>query len=305
MTDILNAIDAAVESRCACSCGRALDPNGASMWFATPECQWRYQQQHANNPHGYGKPTVCTPPRSLEPEERPICDEVRQLAATVGHDLDPWQLWELQRLHDTEPGRLQPGQHIPYMVLTDAQREAIHGWCQLHGVDHNLVLIDAPLEFDPATNEWLIEVLKLRNGHPYCEPVGSIATEVLRRESKADLPWPVWEARSPHLGLPRLNTQDFGATLRGQVTPFLQALVGGYRRTCVDALPAFERFAAVVRPFLAVYGDENNLYIERVVPPWRSRVRPRSYTQPRNNPYRKRLGVMYRQRSLARRRRNR
>lgn len=50
MSDILSRIDAAVESRCACGCGTQLDPAGASMWFATPDCQWRFQQQHADNP---------------------------------------------------------------------------------------------------------------------------------------------------------------------------------------------------------------------------------------------------------------
>ena len=30
--------------------GAKLDPDGPSMWFATPRCQWDFRQQHADNP---------------------------------------------------------------------------------------------------------------------------------------------------------------------------------------------------------------------------------------------------------------
>jgi len=50
MSDILDTIDAAVGGKCACGCGQPLDPDGASMWFATQDCQWAYQQRHADNP---------------------------------------------------------------------------------------------------------------------------------------------------------------------------------------------------------------------------------------------------------------
>lgn len=58
--DILDRIDDATESRCACGCGTHLDPAGASMWFANPDCQWRYQQQHADNPGDvYSRPDAA------------------------------------------------------------------------------------------------------------------------------------------------------------------------------------------------------------------------------------------------------
>jgi len=42
MTDILGTIDATLDGRCACGCGSRLDPQGASMWFASEGCQERY-----------------------------------------------------------------------------------------------------------------------------------------------------------------------------------------------------------------------------------------------------------------------
>jgi hypothetical protein len=51
MSDILEAIDAAVGGKCACGCGQPLDPNGASMWFAGPSCQQRYLERQATDPH--------------------------------------------------------------------------------------------------------------------------------------------------------------------------------------------------------------------------------------------------------------
>jgi hypothetical protein len=39
MPDILDAIDAATEERCACGCGTRLDPDGPSGWWATEHCQ--------------------------------------------------------------------------------------------------------------------------------------------------------------------------------------------------------------------------------------------------------------------------
>jgi hypothetical protein len=44
-TDILERIDSAVDGRCACGCGRPLDPAGPSGWWATEECQYRWQSR--------------------------------------------------------------------------------------------------------------------------------------------------------------------------------------------------------------------------------------------------------------------
>src|SRR5262245_58703060 len=50
MSDILAAIDAAVEQRCACGCGEQLDPDGPSAWFVSPECQRRYHEAGTTDP---------------------------------------------------------------------------------------------------------------------------------------------------------------------------------------------------------------------------------------------------------------
>lgn len=48
MTDILAAIDAAVDERCACGCGRKLQSNGASAYWATEACQIQWQRRNAD-----------------------------------------------------------------------------------------------------------------------------------------------------------------------------------------------------------------------------------------------------------------
>jgi hypothetical protein len=48
--DILERIDAAVAELCACGCGRTLDPDGPSAYYATPECQRRWAGAHATDP---------------------------------------------------------------------------------------------------------------------------------------------------------------------------------------------------------------------------------------------------------------
>jgi hypothetical protein len=48
--DILDQIDAAVDERCACGCGRHLPPDGPSAYFATPECQARWHNGQATDP---------------------------------------------------------------------------------------------------------------------------------------------------------------------------------------------------------------------------------------------------------------
>lgn len=48
--DILDAIDAATEQRCACGCGRPLPADGLSAWFASQDCQHQWHQRHATEP---------------------------------------------------------------------------------------------------------------------------------------------------------------------------------------------------------------------------------------------------------------
>lgn len=48
--DILDLIDDAVAHRCACGCRAVLDPDGPSQWYASADCQRRWQEQHATDP---------------------------------------------------------------------------------------------------------------------------------------------------------------------------------------------------------------------------------------------------------------
>lgn len=50
MTDILDLIDNATEHRCACGCNTQLAPDGPSAWFASQECQRRWNESHATDP---------------------------------------------------------------------------------------------------------------------------------------------------------------------------------------------------------------------------------------------------------------
>ncbi|MFB6392615.1 hypothetical protein [Polymorphospora lycopeni] len=47
---LLDRLDAAIDGRCACECGRQLDPNGPSAYFAGQECQTRWNAAQATNP---------------------------------------------------------------------------------------------------------------------------------------------------------------------------------------------------------------------------------------------------------------
>lgn len=47
--DILDRIDAAVDELCACGCGKPVPPDGASAYFASPECQRRWHSAQATD----------------------------------------------------------------------------------------------------------------------------------------------------------------------------------------------------------------------------------------------------------------
>lgn len=47
---VLGAIDATMDGKCACGCGRPLTAAGPSGWFASSSCQTRYQARDATNP---------------------------------------------------------------------------------------------------------------------------------------------------------------------------------------------------------------------------------------------------------------
>lgn len=50
MTDILDLIDNATEHRCACGCNTQLPEDGPSAWFASQDCQRRWNESHATDP---------------------------------------------------------------------------------------------------------------------------------------------------------------------------------------------------------------------------------------------------------------
>jgi hypothetical protein len=81
---------------------------------------------------------------------------------------------------------------VPYPLLTDAEKQAIHDWCSLHNIDHTLVPIEGMIELDPATREWRIETyVKGANGSGIrITADGTDAVRiVVRRVWRADLPW--------------------------------------------------------------------------------------------------------------------
>jgi hypothetical protein len=63
MPDIIDSIDATLAERCACGCDRPIDPSGVSAWFAGPDCQWRYHNDRATDPHDvYRRPDAARYP---------------------------------------------------------------------------------------------------------------------------------------------------------------------------------------------------------------------------------------------------
>lgn len=71
-TDILAAIDAATEQRCACGCGQPLPAGGLSAWFASQDCQHQWHQRNATDPHEvYDRDDFDSYPGAL-PDRAPV-----------------------------------------------------------------------------------------------------------------------------------------------------------------------------------------------------------------------------------------
>ncbi len=101
---------------------------------------------------------------------------------------DAADLARLQTVRDKALKRLGDSRgRVPYLHLEVDEQTALHDWCQLHSIDHTLVPIDPLIERDGP--EWRIEVLALRGGRGFLDNHGDIATIILRRVWKADLPW--------------------------------------------------------------------------------------------------------------------
>jgi len=78
---------------------------------------------------------------------------------------------------------------LPYERLTEPERQALHAWLELHHVRPAVVPFGSVIEYDPATNEWLIETFAQRNGSPYLDADGEVVRVTVRRQYKAPLVW--------------------------------------------------------------------------------------------------------------------
>lgn len=76
---------------------------------------------------------------------------------------------------------------VPYGLLTETEREALHEWCRQHDIDHTCVPIDTRI--DRVGDEWEVDVFDMRNGSTYLGPLGGVAMVTIRRAVKAELPW--------------------------------------------------------------------------------------------------------------------
>jgi hypothetical protein len=186
MESILDRIDDAVNQRCACGCGATLDPNGPSQWFASPDCQRIYSERQTTDPYDvYNRPDAASYP-NFDGATVPL-SEPRHWLADRYLNAPPSAHAPAYRLRESA---VRPDGRIPYQYLSAGEQEALHAWCALHDVDHAVVPIDARIELDEATNEWLITVHMQRDGHSYLDENGEVAREIVRRPNRAELPWP-------------------------------------------------------------------------------------------------------------------
>lgn len=81
-------------------------------------------------------------------------------------------------------------ERVPYVELTKQEKQALHDWCTLHEIDYMTVPVEARIERDDATGDWLVETFDQRNGSAYVDGHGDIVRVTLRRPFKAELPWP-------------------------------------------------------------------------------------------------------------------
>src|SRR5690606_18712885 len=72
--DVLDRIDATLNGRCACGCGRKLDPAGPSAWFAGERCQRRWERDQAHTGHNVRIP---------KPTRTPVIEDRERIAAAL------------------------------------------------------------------------------------------------------------------------------------------------------------------------------------------------------------------------------
>jgi hypothetical protein len=110
--DILSSIDAAVGNLCACGCDQPLDPNGASAWYATPECQRSFLERQTTDPHDvYNRPDAAEAYVGVDHMQVPLSDP-------------DGMHWLRRRYLQAPPSAHAPGVLREEYTLTDEQMEA-------------------------------------------------------------------------------------------------------------------------------------------------------------------------------------
>lgn len=148
---VLEDLDRTIDGLCACGCGEVLDESGPSGWFASVDCQERFQRRGADVP----------------PE-----DEVAALTRMVAALLEP----------DQTP--------VVPLRWTVRELEAIREWLIAHDVDPCVVPIDADFVRD-EDGVWRVVVYEVNEaGAIVCPPFGGppVRREVTFAERQ---PWPL------------------------------------------------------------------------------------------------------------------
>lgn len=112
------------------------------------------------------------------------------------HPIDPWRAM-IDRVNAIDPVRPDHDTHgrVPYINLSDDERQALHRWCADHGIDHTRVPIDPNITLDADDDgwHWIVEILDQRDGRSFLRD-GEIAMVTVRVPWRQDLPWRMWEA---------------------------------------------------------------------------------------------------------------
>lgn len=119
---------------------------------------------------------------------------MNDILGAIDSAIDTWLLGEDAANWRPEPATDSYGR-VPYFALEPHEQEALHAWCELHGVPYRRVPIDALIEKDPVADEWRIETYRQNSqGCPFLVD-GEIAKAILRRAIKAELPWPLVQVK--------------------------------------------------------------------------------------------------------------
>lgn len=117
MTDILAKIDATLAEHCACGCGQPLDLLGASSWFAGPDCQWRYHNNRATDPHDvYRRPDAAIYPTHDAAEQ--TLRDMPMSNHGVGVAVDVFHEWSVQE-RGPDGRWLTSATGAPYVLLDE------------------------------------------------------------------------------------------------------------------------------------------------------------------------------------------